>query len=71
MLTPSSRNCSLNSSVFGISNNEPFKTQRNSSGCRESARARVSGIYDVENGFMINALIADCAQGEKKLAKKI
>ena len=30
---------------------EKYKTQKNSSGDRESARARVSGIYDVENGF--------------------
>ena len=36
---------------------EEYKTQKNSSGDRESARARVSGIYDVENGFMIDALI--------------
>lgn len=47
-----------------------YKTQKNSSGHRESARARVSGIYDVENGFMIDALIRDCGQGEKELAKE-
>ena len=48
---------------------EEFKTQKNSSGHRESARARVSGIYDIENEFMIDATIADCGQGEKSLAK--
>lgn len=36
---------------------EEYKTQKNSSGDIESARARVSVIYDVENGFMIDALI--------------
>lgn len=35
----------------------------------ESARARVSGIYDIENEFMIDAIITDCGQGEKNLAK--
>lgn len=49
---------------------EEYKSQKNSSGNRESARARVSGIYDVENGFMIDALIKDCGEGEKELAKK-
>lgn len=34
---------------------------------RLTARARVSAIYDVENGFMINALIKDCGKSEKKL----
>lgn len=49
---------------------EEYKSQKNSSGNRESARARVSGIYDVENGFMLDALIKDCGEGEKELAKK-
>ncbi len=63
----------IDGSMFEIPNTEAlreiFKTQKNSSGHRESARARVSGIYDIENEFMIDAIIADCDQGEKKLAK--
>lgn len=30
----------------------------------------MSGIYDIENEFIIDAIIADCEQGEKNLAKK-
>ena len=48
---------------------EEYKTQKNSSGHRESARARVSGIYDIENEFMVDAIITDCSQGEKTLVK--
>jgi hypothetical protein len=63
----------IDGSMFEIPNTEElreeFKTQKNSSGHRESARARVSGIYDIENEFMIDATIADCSQGEKSLAK--
>ena len=63
----------IDGSMFKIPNTkelrEKYKTQKNSLGDRESARARVSGIYDVENGFMIDALIRDCVEGEKKLAK--
>ena len=44
---------------------EKYKTQKNSSGDREQARAKVSGMYDVENGFMIDALIRDCGEGKK------
>lgn len=66
--------CAIDGSMFEIPNTkelrEEYKTQKNSSGDRESARARVSGIYDVENGFMIDALIKDCGEGEKELAKK-
>lgn len=66
--------CAIDGSLFEIPNTEElreeYKTQKNSSGNRESARARVSGIYDVENGFMIDALIKDCGEGEKELAKK-
>ena len=66
--------CAIDGSLFEIPNTkelrEAYKTQKNSSGDRESARARVSGIYDVENGFMIDALIKDCGEGEKELAKK-
>ena len=66
--------CAIDGSLFEIPNTEElreeYKTQRNSSGNRESARARVSGIYDVENGFMLDALIKDCKQGEKELAKE-
>lgn len=65
---------SIDGSMFEIPNTkelrELFKTQKNSSGQRESARARVSGIYDIENEFMIDAVITDCEQGEKRLAKK-
>ena len=66
--------CAIDGSLFEIPNTkelrEEYKTQKNSSGDRESARARVSGIYDVENGFMIDALIKDCGEGEKELAKE-
>ena len=64
----------IDGSMFEIPNTkelrEEFKTQKNSSGHRESARARVSGIYDIENEFMIDAIITDCGQGEKQLAKE-
>lgn len=66
--------CAIDGSLFEIPNTkelrDEYKTQKNSSGNRESARARVSGIYDVENGFMVDALIKDCGEGEKELAKK-
>lgn len=66
--------CAIDGSLFEIPNTrelrEEYKTQKNASGNRESARARVSGIYDVENGFMLDALIKDCGEGEKELAKK-
>lgn len=66
--------CAIDGSMFEIPNTkelrEEYKTQKNSSGDRESARARVSGIYDVENGFMIDALIRGCGEGEKELAKE-
>lgn len=66
--------CAIDGSLFEIPNTkelrEEYKTQKNSSGNRESARARVSGIYDVENGFMLDALIKDCGKGEKELAKR-
>ena len=46
----------IDGSMFEIPNTaelrEKFKTQKNNSGHRESARARVSGIYDIENEFM-------------------
>lgn len=64
----------IDGSMFEIPNTkelrEVYKTQKNSSGQRESARARVSGIYDIENEFMIDATITDCGQGEKNLAKQ-
>lgn len=63
----------IDGSMFEIPNTkelrELFKTQKNSSGHRESARARVSGIYDIENEFMIDTVITDCEQSEKNLAK--
>ena len=63
----------IDGSMFEIPNTkelrEEYKTQKNSSGHRESARARVSGIYDIENEFMVDAIITDCGQGEKVLAK--
>lgn len=66
--------CAIDGSLFEIPNTEAlreeYKTQKNSSGNRESARARVSGLYDVENGFMLDALIKDCGKGEKELAKE-
>lgn len=49
--------CAIDSSLFEIPNTkelkEEYRTQKNSSENREPARARVSGIYDVENGFML------------------
>lgn len=58
----------VDGSMFEIPNTkemqEEYKTQTNSSEHRISARARVSGIYDVENGFMVNALIKDCGKSE-------
>ena len=61
-------------SMFEIPNTkelrEEYKTQKNNSGHRESARARVAGLYDVENEFIVDAIISDCGQGEKELAKK-
>lgn len=66
--------CAVDGSLFEIPNTEElreeYKTQRNNSGKRESARARVSGIYDIENEFIIDALITDCEEGEKELAKR-
>lgn len=66
--------CAVDGSMIEIPNTqemrEEYKSQKNSSGKRESARARVSGIYDVENGFMIDAIITDCGEGEKELAKR-
>lgn len=63
----------IDGSMFEIPNTkdlrEEFKTQKNSSGHRESARARVSGIYDIENEFIVDAVITDCEKGEKNLAK--
>ena len=32
-------------------------------------RIKKTGIYDVENDFIIDAIIADCEQGEKSFAK--
>lgn len=61
----------IDGSMFEIPNTKElrdiYKTQKNSSGHRESAR--VSGIYDVENEFMVDAIIKDCEKGEKNLAK--
>jgi len=64
----------VDGSMFEIPNTkelrEEYKAQINSSKDRISARARVSLIYDVENGFIVNALIADCVQGEDVLGYK-
>lgn len=66
--------CAIDGSLFEIPNTkelrEIYKTQKNSSGQRESARARVSAIYDVENEFIIDSKITDCGEGEKSLAKE-
>ncbi len=63
----------IDGSMFEIPNTEElreeYKTQKNNSGHRESGRARVSGIYDIENEFMLDAIIEDCSKGEKGLAK--
>lgn len=47
-----------------------YKSRKNKYGKMDAARAKVSGIYDLENEFMIDAIITDCTQGEKKLAKE-
>lgn len=66
--------CAIDGSLIEIPNTKElrkeYKTQKNSPENRESARARISGIYDVENGFMIDALIKDCEESEKELAKE-
>lgn len=63
----------IDGSMFEIPNTEElreeYKTQKNNSGHRESGRARESGIYDIENEFMLDAIIEDCSKGEKELAK--
>lgn len=46
---------------------EEYKFVAKKSENRLSARARVSGIYDVKNGFMVNAIIKDCETSEKTL----
>lgn len=46
---------------------EEYKYIAKKSENRLSARARVSGVYDVENGFMVNAIIKDCKTSEKTL----
>lgn len=48
---------------------EEYKTQKNNSGHRGLGRARVSGIYGIENEFMVDATIENCSKGEKELAK--
>lgn len=62
----------VDGSLFEIPNTkelrEFYKTQKNQKGNRDTARARVSGIYDIENEFMLDAIIADCSKGEKSLA---
>lgn len=63
----------IDGSMFEVPNTEDlrkeYKTQRNSSGHRETARARVSGIYDVENEFILDAVITDIRKSEQSLAK--
>ena len=63
----------VDGSMFEIPNTNElrkiYKTQKNSSGHRESTRTMVSGIYDIENEFMIDAIIVNCEHGEKRLAK--
>ena len=65
----------VDGSIFEIPNTkelrEIFKTQKNSSGHRESARARVSGIYDIANEFIMDATITDCEQRKKILKKRM
>lgn len=62
---------SVDGSMFEIPNTkelrEEYKAQINSSKDRVSARARVSMIYDLENGFTVDALISDCSHGEDAL----
>jgi hypothetical protein len=61
----------VDGSMFEIPNTpklrEEYKAQINSSKDRISARARVSMLYDVENGFIVDALISDCGKGEGAL----
>lgn len=61
----------VDGSMFEIPNTkeliEEYKFVANKAKNRLSARARVSAIYDVENGFIVNALIKDYGQSEKKL----
>ena len=66
--------CAIDGSMIEIPNTDQlrieYKSRKNKYKKLDAARARVSGIYDVENGFMVDAIIADCEQGEKRLAKK-
>ena len=66
--------CAIDGSMFELPNTKglikEYKTPRTNPGQRQAARARVSGIYDIENEFMIDALITSCEESEKELAKK-
>lgn len=66
--------CAIDGSMFELPNTrelrEEYQSPKNNTGSRESARARVSGIYDVENGFFLDGIIASCKEGERPLALK-
>lgn len=48
---------------------EEYKAQKNGKDGKKAARARVSGLYDVENEFMVDAIITNCGKTEKELAQ--
>lgn len=66
--------CAIDGSIMEIPNTEElrkeYKAQKNGENNRETARSMVSGIYDVENEFMIDAIITKCGEVERELAKK-
>ena len=62
----------IDGSVFEIPNTKElrseYKLEQYNSYQINPARAQVSGIYDVENGFMVDAVITDYNKNEKELA---
>lgn len=66
--------CAIDGSHIEIPNTidlrSEYKASTNRADSRKVARAKVSGIYDVENGFMIDALITEGEEGEEKLAER-
>jgi len=61
----------VDGSMFEIPNTqelrEEYKAQAGSPEDMTPARARVSMLYDLANGFIVDALISDCGKGEETL----
>lgn len=65
----------VDSTILEIPNSEELQREYecqtpNKNGVRKSARARASGIYDVENNIMIDAVIDKYKSQERPLAKR-